>query len=266
VVKADGSGREQLTTQSAGSADRAPVWSPDGTRIAFVSDRDGGFTELYLMNADGSGVTRITSNAFVDGNPSWAPDGTRLVSERCCKNGTSDVFTIDVTTRVETNLTASTAHQDFDPAWSPDGTRIAYVSFEVGQGNIDIWVMNADGSNQVRLTQETSPDTSPDWQPLPVCTISGSEAGDVLVGTDGNDVICALAGHDQVSAGLGDDLVTGDKGNDVVEGQDGDDLLLGDRGDDTLGGGAGYDVLDGGGGTDTCSAGADGAFEHLCEL
>ena len=81
----------QLTTQAAGSADRAPAWSPDGTRIAFVSDRDGGFPELYLMNADGSGVTRLTNNAFVDGNPSWAPDGSRLVFERCCENGTSDL-------------------------------------------------------------------------------------------------------------------------------------------------------------------------------
>ncbi len=162
VARADGSGREQLTSQKAGS-DTAPVWSPDGTRIAFVSDRDGGFPELYLMNAGGTGVKRLTTNTLIDANPSWSPDGTRVVFERCCENGTSDLFTIDVTTRAEVSVTASTSSQEFDPSWSPDGTRIAYDAFEVGQGNIDIWVVNADGSSPLRLTQQVGPDLSPDW-------------------------------------------------------------------------------------------------------
>jgi TolB protein len=162
VARADGSGREQLTSQKAGS-DTAPVWSPDGMRIAFVSDRDGGFPELYLMNANGTGVKRMTTNALIDANPSWSPDGTRVVFERCCENGTSDLFTVDVTTRAEVSVTASTSSQEFDPSWSPDGTRIAYDAFEVGQSNIDIWVVNADGSNPLRLTQQVGPDLSPDW-------------------------------------------------------------------------------------------------------
>ena len=266
VAHPDGSGRQQLTTQTAGSADRAPAWSPDGSRIAFVSNRDGGFPELYLMFADGSGVVRLTNNSLIDANPSWSPDGTRLVFERCCENGTSDLFTIDVATRAELPLTPSSTQQDFDPVWSPDGTRIAYVSFELGQGNLDIWTVNADGTAPVRLTQEAGPDLSPDWQPLPVCTISGTDQADDLTGTDGNDVICALDGNDHVSALAGDDLVLGGKGDDALEGQDGADMLIGDRGNDTLGGGSGYDVLDGGAGTDTCSRGGDGAFLRLCEL
>jgi Tol biopolymer transport system component len=266
TVRADGTGRRQLTAQQGGLADRAPVWSPGGTRIAFVSDRAGGFPELFVMNANGSGVQRLTNNALIDGNPSWSPDGTRLVFERCCKNGTSDVFSIDVASRVETNLTASATHQDFDPVWSPDGTRIAYVSFEVGQGNIDIWTMNADGSSQARLTNELGPDLSPDWQPVPVCTITGSPGADPLVGTAGNDVICALDGNDQVDAGAGSDLVFGDRGRDVIAGQDGDDALLGGGGVDQLFGDAGYDFLDGGFGTDTCLIGADGAARRNCEV
>jgi TolB protein len=266
VAKADGSGREQLTTQKAGSADRSPVWSPDGSRIAFVSNRDGGFPELYLMNADGSGIARLTTNAFIDANPSWSPDGSRLVFERCCKTGTFDLFTIDVATRTEQNLTASTTHQDFDPTWSPDGTRIAFVSFEVGQGNLDVWAINADGTAPVRLTEEAGPDLSPDWQPIPACTINGTDQADDLIGTDGDDVICAFDGNDHVAALAGDDLVLGGKGDDALEGQDGADVLLGERGNDTLGGGSEYDVLDGGNGTDTCSPGADGAMRRLCEL
>jgi len=164
----DGSRGDQLTTQAAGSADRSPVWSPDGSRIAFVSNRAGGFPELYLMFADGTGVVRLTTNSSIDANPSWSPDGTRLVFERCCDNGTSDLFTIDVATRAEASLTPSPTQHDFDPVWSPDGTQIAFVSFEVGQGNLDIWTMNADGTAPVRLTQEAGPDLSPDWQPVPV--------------------------------------------------------------------------------------------------
>ncbi len=129
------------------------------------------------MFADGTGVVRLTTNSLIDANPSWSPDGGRLVFERCCENGTSDLFTIDVATRAEASLTASTTQQDFDPVWSPDGTRIAFVSFAVGQGNLDIWVMNADGSTPVRLTQEAGPDLSPDWQPVPVCTVGGHGPG-----------------------------------------------------------------------------------------
>ena len=168
VANADGSGPVQLTTQAKGAADRSPAWSPDGTRIAFVSDRDGGFPELYVMNADGSGVRRMTVNSFVDGNPTWSPDGLTIAVERCCPNGSSEIFAIDVATRVEVNLTNSTSQMDFDPSWSPDGATIAFVSFVVGEGSVDIWSMNADGLSPVRLTTDAGVDLSPDWQSLPV--------------------------------------------------------------------------------------------------
>ena len=59
--------------------DASPVWSPDGRRIAFTSDRDGR-SEVYVMNADGSGVTRLTHNDAVDSSPAWSPDGRRIAS------------------------------------------------------------------------------------------------------------------------------------------------------------------------------------------
>jgi Tol biopolymer transport system component len=264
VMNADGTTPEQLTTQSAGSADRSPAWSPDGARIAFVSDRAGGFPEIYLMNADGSGVTRLTNNVLIDGNPSWSPDGTKLAVERCCADGSSEIYSIDVATGVETDLT-NTTDQEFDPAWSSDGTMIAYVGVPAGGGNVDIWTMSADGSGQTRLTNEPADDLSPDWQPLPICTITGTSMADVLVGTEGNDVICGLGGADTISGGDGSDLVFGGAGNDVIYGELGSDLLFGEGGSDTLDGGPDYDGLNGGPGTDPCLPGDDGAFTRQCE-
>jgi Tol biopolymer transport system component len=265
VVEADGSGRTQLTTQAEGSADRSPVWSPDGTRIAFVSDRDDGFPEIYVVNADGTGLVRLSTNTVVDGNPSWSPDGTRLAVERCCLDGTSEIYAIDVLTQVETNLTNTPGAQEFDPVWSPDGTRLGYVAFRVGEGNIDVWAMDADGSDQTRLTTHAAPDLAPSWQPVPACTITGTEGADDLLGTDGDDVICALGGRDLVRAGLGNDLVLGGGGIDELEGQGGNDLLYGEGASDRLGGGPGFDGLDGGPGTDLCIRGPDGAFTRQCE-
>lgn len=268
VTNPDGTGTEQLTLQGRGAADRSPVWSPDGTRIAFVSDRDGGFPEIYTMDADGSATRRLTANVFVDGNPSWSPDGTRILIERCCADGSSEIVAIDVETHAEQNLTNSPSSMDFDPVWSPDGTKIAFVAFEPGgQRNIDVWTMNADGTSPVRVTSDPGADLSPDWQPNPTCTVRGTGAADpALLGTDGNDVICALDGDDTVSAGLGNDLVIGGQGNDALAGDDGSDLIDGGAGDDTLDGGAGYDSLDGDNGSDTCLVGPDGAFTRSCEV
>ncbi|HEX5950102.1 MAG TPA: hypothetical protein VFZ96_03795, partial [Actinomycetota bacterium] len=264
-INADGRGRTPLTTQVAGRADTAPAWSPDGTTIAFASDRDGGFPEIYLINVDGTGLTRLTSNGLIDGRPSWSPDGTRIAVERCCADGTSEIYVIDLATRLETNLTATTGVQEFDPAFSPTGSRIAYVGFEVGDPNIDIWAMDADGGGQTRLTTHEAPDLSPSWQPLPECTITGTPGDDVLVGTDGDDVICALEGNDSVVGGLGNDLIFGGSNGDILDGQTGNDLLYGEAGADSLDGGPGYDGLDGGPGPDTCLRGADGAFTRQCE-
>ena len=266
VAKADGSARTQLTTQGRGAADRSPVFSPDGTRIAFGSDRDGGFPEVYVMDLDGSRANRLTANEFVDGNPAWTPDGSRVVVERCCPKGSSELFSIDVATHTETPLTATPSTMEFDPVVSPDGSRIAYVAFEEGVGDIDLWVMNADGTGATRLTNDPAPDLAPDWQPVAECTVRGTGGDDAdLAGTEGDDVICGLGGDDSIVAGDGADLVLGGKGNDALEGQFGNDVISGDQGDDLVDGGPGYDMLDGGPGNDRCVRGADGAFARLCE-
>jgi TolB protein len=69
-MNADGSGQTNLTNSGAG--DSSPAWSPDGTRIAFMSGRDGNH-QVYVMDADGSGQTNLTDNPADDGFPAWSP-------------------------------------------------------------------------------------------------------------------------------------------------------------------------------------------------
>jgi len=78
VMNADGTDQTRLTNNPAG--DWNPDWSPDGTRIAFNSNRESGQDEIYVMNPDGSGVTDLTNNPASDGSPTWSPDGTKHCS------------------------------------------------------------------------------------------------------------------------------------------------------------------------------------------
>ena len=76
VVRADGSGLRNLTPKPVG-AYAAPAWSPDGRKLAFVSDRDGN-SEVYVMNANGSGQRNLTRNPAYDADPAWSPDGRKI--------------------------------------------------------------------------------------------------------------------------------------------------------------------------------------------
>jgi len=149
VMNADGTGVTDLTHNTA--TDWFPFWSPDGTKIAFQSDREG-VGEIFSMNSDGSGQTNLTRNAGLDGGPTWSPDGTKIafVSER---DGNPEIYVMNADGTGQMRLTNSPAW-DAGPSWSPDGTRIAFESKR--DGDYRIYVMNADGTNQTRLTGETT--------------------------------------------------------------------------------------------------------------
>ena len=133
-------------------------------RIAFDSDRDGNF-EVYVMNTDGSGLTRLTSNPAGDGSPAWSPDGTRIafVSDR---DGNFEVYVMNADGSGLTRLTDDPASDD-SPAWSPDGSRIAFHSDR--DGNSEVYVMNADGTGLTRLTNNLNRDGfwGIAWSPAP---------------------------------------------------------------------------------------------------
>jgi TolB protein len=115
VMNADGSGRRKLARMS--NSDGSFSWSPDGRRIAFVSDRDGN-NEVYVINLDGTGLRNLTRNSARDGHPAWSPDGQTIgfVSNR---GGNRDIYVMNADGSGQRNLTRDLDQQAFGIAWSP---------------------------------------------------------------------------------------------------------------------------------------------------
>jgi hypothetical protein len=112
LVNRDGTGRILLSAQER--TDAIPVWSPDGSRLAFTSIRDGN-EEIYVMNADGGDVQRLTDHAGLDRAPVWSPDGTRLAFQSD-RDGNWEIYTVATGGTGLTNLTRS-QEQETDPQW-----------------------------------------------------------------------------------------------------------------------------------------------------
>jgi Tol biopolymer transport system component len=129
-------------------------------KIAFASNSDGNF-EIYVMNSDGSGQTRLTSNNARDKHPRWSPDGTKIAfsSDR---DGNYEIYVMNADGSGQTRLTNNNT-EDARPSWSPDGSKIAFNSMR--DGNNEVYIMNADGSGQTRLTNNNSGNHRPSWSP-----------------------------------------------------------------------------------------------------
>jgi Tol biopolymer transport system component len=159
---------ELFSGKSARGDVQTPAWSPDGRKLAFVSERDGN-AEIYVMNADGSEQENLTRQPASDSHPSWSPDGRKLafVSRR---DGNSEIYVMNADGSGLRNLTR-TPSADRDPAWSPDGRAIAFVQECMPRpgdprwrcGATYLYVVNADGSGLRRLTTGRGHSSNPSW-------------------------------------------------------------------------------------------------------
>lgn len=158
-VKQDGSNPRNLDIIGAvttlffeGRLDWDAQWSPDGSRLGYVSLRDLNL-EVYVMDADGENVTRLTQDSARDWFPAWSPDGQKILfgSDRA---GDENLYLIDVTGENLLQLTDD-AEDDLRGVWSLDGTQILFASERehvLTDGVLDLYMMKADGSEETLLT------------------------------------------------------------------------------------------------------------------
>lgn len=158
VIRPDGSGRLNLSNQDS-AFDWAPGWSPDGQRVVFQSDRHNPtrtqsccVTSIYVMNADGSNVQRLTQD-WNDKLPRWSPDGSSIVFNSNRAGAANQIFVMNADGSNIRQLTTTGTNRM--AAWSPDGTRIAFERTNdptpggMGSG---VYAMNADGSGQMKVS------------------------------------------------------------------------------------------------------------------
>jgi len=156
AIQPDGSALRPLTDDNGDESD--PALSPDGRRIAFVSDLDGD-NDIYVMNADGSGQVRLTDNDVSDEAPAWSPGGDRIAWSSGAVDAQILVMDAD---GGNTQPVTDEAGRVTDPSWSPDGNRIAVTAFR-SAANPEIALVDSDGGNFVFITNNPSQDARPAW-------------------------------------------------------------------------------------------------------
>jgi hypothetical protein len=166
VAAADGSGARLLT--DPGEKAEEPAWSPDGSSIAFSSNRDGN-SDIHVIGADGFGRRKITSADTHEYHPLWSPDGSTIAFDREHAFDPSNpegfdlgIYLVGADGAGERPLIDATGVVEGDLAWSPDGTRIAFDLAEADESS-DVYVADADGSNRVALTTDPGADFAPVW-------------------------------------------------------------------------------------------------------
>jgi uncharacterized repeat protein (TIGR01451 family) len=176
-------------------ADSEMQYSADGKRIVFSSNRDAATTDIYTMNTDGTGLTRITTDAAPDVQPTFSPDGTKIAFTRQFAGPPAnwDIFVKNADgTGAETNLTNTPTTFDGYPSWAPNNSKIAFATNRVGN-QFDIWTMNPNGTSPAVVlslaSQEIYPDYSPDATRIAAQTNFGGNNNIFTMTTAGTGVV-----------------------------------------------------------------------------
>ena len=159
AVLPDGTWRAELAPLYPGDSD--PAVSPDGYRVAFVSERDGN-PELYVADARTGETQRLTTNQrAADRRPAWSPDGRRIAWQSGLP-GAADIYVMRADGSRKTRIVGGAA-DDAEPAWSPHGARIAFSSSRSGRRQL--WAVGARGGEPVRLAEIPGRAWAPAWSP-----------------------------------------------------------------------------------------------------
>ena len=157
----DRQGKLVLRLTNDWGIDSSASWSPDGRKIAFVSTRSGN-PHIYIMNADGSEQKRITFKGNYNQTPKWSPKGDRIAFTARDERNVFDVFLVDPNTGDITRLTQDQGNNE-EPSWSPNGKYLVFTSTRAGSSQI--YIMNADGQNQRKISTGKGECATPAWGP-----------------------------------------------------------------------------------------------------
>ena len=150
--------------------DGSPFFAPDGSRIGFFSNRDGGKNELYVLTLADSSLRRLTTDSLHDGEGSWSPDGRHIRFTRFfpaapdnSRPAAGEIMELELATGTLRQLTALGNGYNGGLSHSPDGRRLAF--HRSSEAGADVWTMNADGSDARAITRTKIDEYSPEWSP-----------------------------------------------------------------------------------------------------
>jgi eukaryotic-like serine/threonine-protein kinase len=190
IAVKDGLDGEVRRLTGGNANDFNPALSPDGSRIAFNSDRDGTTHSIYTMNLDGSDIRRITQGGSNDRSPAYSPDGSMIVFQSDREGGREHLWVVPVGGGEARQLTRG-PQNDTAPNWSRDGTRIVYQS-DAGGGVTHLFVVDARGGTPRQITDGPARDNRPVWSPdgkqIAFARFTNNQWNIHVMNADGSDI------------------------------------------------------------------------------
>ena len=142
-----------------------PAWSPDGSKIAFATSRDGSDPEIYVADWNGKNMRRLTvSKPAVDVSPVWNPKTGREIAFTSDRNGSPQIYIMDAEGTNVRRLVEEGGHA-VSPSWSPDGARIAFAWQRSKTSNFDIYIHEFATGMNTQITHDAADNEKPTWAP-----------------------------------------------------------------------------------------------------